>query len=121
MTTGRCCRALRAAAFTATCVLLAATGHILMSGSPIAGPGLVAAFAVTGTAAWALAGRERGTATAIATAATVTAQAGLHAVLSLSIERSCGHARLRGVDEFEGLLVDEPRGERRTRAGDDHR
>ncbi|MFF4180000.1 hypothetical protein [Streptomyces sp. NPDC001750] len=82
MTTGRCCRALRAAIFAATCVLLAATGHILMSGSPIAGPGLAAAFAVTGTAAWALAVRERGTATV--TAATVTAQAGLHAAFSLS-------------------------------------
>lgn len=96
MTTGRCCRALRAATFAATCVVLAATAHILMSGSPIARSGLVAAFVVTGTAAWALAGRERGTVTV--TAATVTVQAGLHAAFSLS--QSLTAPRQPGVSVF---------------------
>ncbi|MEU1276775.1 hypothetical protein [Streptomyces sp. NPDC005805] len=73
---------MRAATFAATCVLLAAVGHILMSGAPVAWPGLAVAFAVTGTAAWALTGRERGA--GAVTAATVAVQAGLHSAFSLA-------------------------------------
>lgn len=44
MTAGRCSRTLRAAVFAVVCVLLAALGHVLMSGSEVPawalGPGL---------------------------------------------------------------------------------
>ncbi|MDK1473155.1 hypothetical protein QNO07_06925 [Streptomyces sp. 549] len=82
MTSGRSCRAVRAATFAATCVLLAAVGHLFMSGAPVAWPGLATAFAVTGAAAWSLTGRER-TLGAV-TAATIAVQAGLHAAFSLT-------------------------------------
>ncbi|WP_432247220.1 hypothetical protein ACRAR1_03835 [Streptomyces sanyensis] len=82
MTTGRWCRAARAAMFAATCVVLAAVGHILMSGSPVGPGGLAAALAVTGALAWLLGGRER-TPGAV-TGATVAVQAGLHAAFSLA-------------------------------------
>ncbi|WP_345260912.1 hypothetical protein [Streptomyces hundungensis] len=53
-------RTLRAAMFAALCVALAAVGHAAMSGHDIPIPVLLAAFAVTGTAAWCAAGRRRG-------------------------------------------------------------
>lgn len=53
-------RAARAAMFAAICVLLAALGHALMSGTPIPGWALVTSFAGVGTAAWFVADRERG-------------------------------------------------------------
>ncbi|MFD9248212.1 hypothetical protein ACFV0D_41155, partial [Streptomyces sp. NPDC059556] len=60
MTPGRCSRGVRAAMFAAVCVLLAATGHILMSGQGVPAWTLAVAFAATVSAAWFLAGRERG-------------------------------------------------------------
>ncbi|MDF6017211.1 hypothetical protein [Streptomyces sp. JH34] len=77
MKPGRCHRAVRAALFAAVCVLLAATGHVLMSGTPVPGWVLFAALAGTTAAAWFLAGRERGV-LAVTTAA-VAAQTALHA------------------------------------------
>ncbi|MFF1277573.1 hypothetical protein ACFVZC_29885 [Streptomyces marokkonensis] len=75
-------RAVRAVAFGAVCVTLAATGHILMSGEAVPGRAMVAAFMGTVVGAWALAGRERGP--LAVTAMTVTAQAALHAGFSLA-------------------------------------
>jgi hypothetical protein len=46
--------------FAAVCVLLAALGHVLMSGTDVPGWALAAGLAVTGAAGWCLAGRERG-------------------------------------------------------------
>ncbi|WP_327435465.1 hypothetical protein OG279_02070 [Streptomyces sp. NBC_01201] len=77
MKPGRGSRAARAALFAAVCVLLAATGHVLMSGVPVSGRVLFAALAGTTAAAWVLAGRERGL--LAVTAAAVAAQTALHA------------------------------------------
>ncbi|ANS62447.1 hypothetical protein SLINC_0223 [Streptomyces lincolnensis] len=57
---GRCARTLRAEVFAAVCVLLAAVGHVLMSGTTVPWWALTAGLAVTGGAGWSLAGRERG-------------------------------------------------------------
>ncbi|MGW3322842.1 hypothetical protein [Streptomyces virginiae] len=68
--------------FAALCVLLAATGHLLMSGAPVPWWALSVAFPGTAATAWALAGRERGL-LAVTTAA-VAVQAVLHAGFTLS-------------------------------------
>ncbi|MEO3973866.1 hypothetical protein [Streptomyces sp. CAU 1734] len=73
---------MRAAVFAAVCVLPAAVGHVLMSGTAVPWQGVVTAFAVTAAVAAALAGRERGLLSV--TAAAVTVQAGLHAAFSFS-------------------------------------
>ncbi|MGW0753667.1 hypothetical protein [Streptomyces sp. NPDC002587] len=82
MTPGLLFRAVRAAMFAAVCVLLTATGHILMSGTAVPWWALSAAFAATAVTAWTLAGRERGLLTV--TAAAVAVQAALHAGFSLA-------------------------------------
>ncbi|MFF8812605.1 hypothetical protein [Streptomyces pactum] len=75
-------RALRAAVFAAVCVLPAALGHAVMSGSAVPWWTVAAGFAVTGGGAWALAGRERGPLAVIAV--TVGAQVLLHNAFSLA-------------------------------------
>ncbi|MET9542247.1 hypothetical protein ABZY16_32900 [Streptomyces sp. NPDC006553] len=82
MTPGRCSRGVRAAMFAAVCVLLAATGHILMSGQGVPAWTLSLAFAATVAVAWVLAGRERGL--LAVTAATVGVQSALHTAFSWS-------------------------------------
>ncbi|NGO73616.1 hypothetical protein [Streptomyces boncukensis] len=82
MTTDRAVRAGRAAVFAAVCVLLAAVGHAAMSGTPLPWWALCGSFAVTGAAAWPLAGRERSR-TAV-TLAAVLVQAVLHSAFALS-------------------------------------
>ncbi|MFF9838762.1 hypothetical protein [Streptomyces sp. NPDC013740] len=71
---------MRAALFAAVCVLLAATGHVLMSGQHLSGRALGLAFAGTTVAAWTLAGRERDLLSV--TAAAVTVQGLLHVAFS---------------------------------------
>ncbi|MFG2640679.1 hypothetical protein ACGFYP_06850 [Streptomyces sp. NPDC048370] len=68
--------------FAAACVLLTATGHVLMSDTSVPGWALAAAFAATGGAAWCLAGRERGPVGI--TAAAVAVQGALHTCFSLA-------------------------------------
>ncbi|MFJ3583436.1 hypothetical protein ACIPPS_14545 [Streptomyces sp. NPDC090127] len=68
--------------FAAACVLLTATGHVLMSDASVPWWALAAAFAATGGAAWWLAGRERGP-VAVTVAALVT-QSALHTCFSLA-------------------------------------
>lgn len=82
MTQGRCCRAVRAAMFAATCVLLASLAHILMTGTAVPWWALAAASVTTGALAWILAERERGLVTV--TSATVAVQAALHTAFSLA-------------------------------------
>ncbi|MEU7042431.1 hypothetical protein AB0A77_15385 [Streptomyces varsoviensis] len=53
-------RALRAALFTALCVLLSATTHVLLSGAPLPVATVAALSAAVFVIAYALAGRERG-------------------------------------------------------------
>ncbi|WP_327276916.1 hypothetical protein OG609_37815 [Streptomyces sp. NBC_01224] len=82
MTPGRCCRAVRAAVFAATCVLLAALGHVLMSGTAVPWWAMAAAFAATAATAWFLSGSERGV--LAVTSMMVAAQAALHTGFSLA-------------------------------------
>ncbi|MFJ3673492.1 hypothetical protein ACIPSE_44295 [Streptomyces sp. NPDC090106] len=82
MTAGWCSRTIRAAVFAAVCVLLAALGHVLMSGTDLPAWALGAGVAGTGTLGWCLAGRERGLPTVVTVV--VTAQTTLHWSFSLA-------------------------------------
>ncbi|GAA2928053.1 hypothetical protein GCM10020221_24980 [Streptomyces thioluteus] len=73
---------MRAAVFAAVCVLLAALGHALMSGTDVPWWAVAAALSGTGGCAWFLAGRERGP--LLVTLATVGAQTGLHFFFTLA-------------------------------------
>ncbi|WP_237291340.1 hypothetical protein [Streptomyces sp. Sge12] len=68
--------------FAALCVLLAATGHLLMSGAAVPWWALAVALPGTAATAWALAGRERGL--PAVTAAAVAVQAVLHTGFTLA-------------------------------------
>ncbi|MFE7649154.1 hypothetical protein [Streptomyces phaeoluteigriseus] len=87
MTAGWCSRTLRAAVFAAVCVLLAALGHVLMSGSRVPWWTLAAGAAATGAVGWCLAGRERGL--PLVVSVVVAAQTALHSAFSLA--RSGAH------------------------------
>ncbi|MFF2126064.1 hypothetical protein ACFVW1_11745 [Streptomyces olivochromogenes] len=82
MTAGWCSRTVRAAVFAVVCVLLAALGHVMMSGGTVPWWALGASGAVVGGAGWCLAGRERGL--PLIVSAVVAAQAVLHSVFSLA-------------------------------------
>ncbi|MFF8673904.1 hypothetical protein [Streptomyces sp. NPDC015242] len=82
MTAGWGARATRAAVFAAVCVVLAALGHVMMSGDHVPVPVLLAGWAATGTAGWCLAGRERGLRLVVAVA--VVVQTALHTAFSLA-------------------------------------
>ncbi|MDL2081463.1 hypothetical protein QNN03_34030 [Streptomyces sp. GXMU-J15] len=90
MTAGRCTRAFRAAVFAAVCVLLAALGHVLMSGSHVPAWALAAAVAATGAVGWLLGGRERGL--PLVVTVVVAAQSGLHSGFSWAQSVSSGTA-----------------------------
>lgn len=81
MTAGWGARAGRAAVFAAVCVVLAALGHVMMSGDHVPLWTLVAGWAVTGAVGWGLAGRERGL--PLITGVAVVAQTVLHSAFSL--------------------------------------
>ncbi|MFJ9539839.1 hypothetical protein ACIRPX_21575 [Streptomyces sp. NPDC101225] len=76
MTVRGWCRAVRAGVFAAVCVLLAAVGHVTMSGISVPWWAMAAGAAVTGTTGWLMAGRERGRASVVAVV--TAAQAVLH-------------------------------------------
>ncbi|MGW0910970.1 hypothetical protein ACWD1Z_04345 [Streptomyces sp. NPDC002784] len=80
MTAGWGTRTTRAAVFAAVCVLLAALGHVLMSGSHVPAWTLAAGVAGAGAVGWCLAGRERGL--PLVVTVVVAAQTGLHSVFS---------------------------------------
>ncbi|MFC9679618.1 hypothetical protein [Streptomyces sp. NPDC056948] len=80
MTAGWCARMVRAAVFAAVCLLLAAVGHVLMSGSTVPSWTLAAGFAVTSGVGWVLAGRERGF--PLIVSVVVVAQGALHSAFS---------------------------------------
>ncbi|MEU6555719.1 hypothetical protein ABZ915_36545 [Streptomyces sp. NPDC046915] len=88
MTAGWGARAVRAAVFAAVCVLLAALGHVLMSGSSVPAWALTAGAAGTGAASWCLAGRERSL--PLIVAAVVAVQTVLHEAFSLTQPASAG-------------------------------
>ncbi|MET7320235.1 hypothetical protein [Streptomyces sp. NPDC005549] len=82
MTTGPGMRTGRAAVFAAVCVLLTALAHSLMSTPSVPWWALGAGAAATGSAAWLLAGSERGRVTVVGVA--IAAQAALHSLFSLA-------------------------------------
>ncbi|MFF2206289.1 hypothetical protein [Streptomyces sp. NPDC058145] len=82
MTTGWCSRTVRAAVFAAVCVLLAALGHIVMSGTAVPWWALAAGAVATGGTAWRLSDRERGP--LLVVSITVAAQAVLHSSFALA-------------------------------------
>ncbi|WP_405686952.1 hypothetical protein [Streptomyces sp. NBC_00057] len=90
MSAGWCSRTIRAAVFAAVCVLLAALGHVMMSGSYVPAWALAAGVAVTGAVGWCLAGRERGLPMVVAVV--VAAQTALHWAFSLAQSASGGSA-----------------------------
>lgn len=88
MTAGWGVRTMRAAVFAAVCVLLAALGHVLMSGSTVPWWTMTAGFAATTGVGWCLAGRERGL--ALVVPAAVVAQGALHSAFSLAQSAASG-------------------------------
>ncbi len=78
--------------FAAVCVLLAALGHALMSGTDVPWWAIAAALSGTGGCAWFLAGRERGP--LLITLATVGAQTALHFFFTLAqhVSEAAGRA-----------------------------
>ncbi len=76
MTAGWGTRAIRAVVFSAVCVLLAALGHVLMSGSTVSWWTIAAGFVATSGVGWCLAGRERGLTLVVSAAG--LAQGALH-------------------------------------------
>ncbi|MGW3494316.1 hypothetical protein [Streptomyces sp. NPDC001020] len=96
MTAGWCARTIRAAVFAAVCVLLAALGHVLMSGSDVPVWALAAGVTVTGAAGWCLAGRERGL--PLIVVVVVAAQTVLHEAFSWAQSASGGSASTRMSD-----------------------
>lgn len=79
-------RAVRAALFAVVCVTLAAVGHSSMSAHQLPALTLLGAFAVTGAAAWAAAGRRRGAPTIAG--ALFGLQGALHLLFSLAGSRA---------------------------------
>ncbi|MEU4928634.1 hypothetical protein AB0G54_19305 [Streptomyces yokosukanensis] len=82
MSPGWCSRTIRAAVFAACCVLLAALGHVMMSGTAVPWWAMTAGLVVTGGAAWPLTDRERGPFLVVSIA--VAAQTVLHSSFALA-------------------------------------
>ncbi|WP_345942185.1 hypothetical protein [Streptomyces sp. SID2888] len=88
MSVSRLSRASRAAMFAAVCVVLAAVGHVWMSGTPLPWPVLALAAVGTALTGWLFAAEERRRRTVVAL--TFTVQACLHVAFTLS--QSLAHA-----------------------------
>ncbi|MGW0945040.1 hypothetical protein ACWD4O_21155 [Streptomyces sp. NPDC002623] len=97
MAAGWCSRTLRAALFAAVCVLLAALGHVMMSGSEVPAWALAASVALTGATGWSLAGRERGL--PLIVTVVLAAQTVLHTAFSLTERQpSAGAVEIDSMD-----------------------
>ncbi|WP_018567804.1 hypothetical protein [Streptomyces sp. PsTaAH-124] len=90
MSVSRVSRLSRAAMFAAVCVVLAAAGHVLMSGSPLPWPVLALALLGTALAGWAFAGSERRRGTVVVL--TLAVQTCLHVVFTLAQSAAHGSA-----------------------------
>lgn len=90
--------------FAAVCVLLAALGHALMSGTTVPWWAVAVALCGTGSGAWFLAGRERGP--LLITLATVGAQTGLHFFFALAQNVVVNTARAARLGLDPGMPVD---------------
>ncbi|WP_157916339.1 hypothetical protein [Streptomyces xinghaiensis] len=91
---GSLTRLLRAALFAAVSVVLAATGHAVMSGHDIPFPALLAAFGITGTVAWLAGGRRRGVLSIAGTLLAV--QTVLHLIFTDGPGTAAAHPRTPG-------------------------
>ncbi|TQE16842.1 hypothetical protein Sipo8835_42730 [Streptomyces ipomoeae] len=88
--------------FAAVCVLLAALGHVMMSGSHVPWWAMVAGAAATGTVGWSLAGRERGL--PLIVSVVVAAQTALHSGFSWAQSSSpTGAGVVEGMASTGGL------------------
>ncbi|MGW5101424.1 hypothetical protein [Streptomyces sp. NPDC004100] len=94
MTAGWCFRTVRAAVFAAVCVLFAALGHVLVSGTGVETWALVLGAVVTGGVGWCLAGRERGL--PLIVTLVMAAQTGLHTAFSYAPSGAGGAASMGG-------------------------
>ncbi|MFE9680384.1 hypothetical protein [Streptomyces sp. NPDC006285] len=107
MTVGWGVRTARAAVFAAVCVLLAALGHVLMSGSAVPWWTVAGGYAVTGGVGWCLAGRERGL--SLVVSVSVVAQGALHTVFAEAHpaggDTGMSHAPHAGHAEHAGHAV----------------
>ncbi|WP_303331591.1 hypothetical protein [Streptomyces sp. NA02950] len=83
-------------------MLLAALGHAVMSGTGVPWWAIGVAVLVTGGAAWAVAGRERGP--LLITAATVGAQSALHMGFTRAQELTAGAAGAAGSTPGAGAM-----------------
>ncbi|AOR35997.1 hypothetical protein BFF78_37525 [Streptomyces fodineus] len=107
MTAGWCARAIRAAVFAAMCVLLAALGHVLMSGSDVPAWALAAGGAVTGAVGWSLAGRERGLpliVTVVVAAQTVLHEAFSYAQSTSGTSDGSASMDMSGMDAMDSSM-----------------
>ncbi|WP_069773445.1 hypothetical protein [Streptomyces sp. LUP30] len=103
MTAGRGVRTVRAAVFAAVCVLLAALGHVLMSGSTVPWWTMSAGFAATSAVGWTLAGRERGLPTVVSVV--VLAQGALHSGFSWSRPTASGSGTGPSAQSVNGMSM----------------
>ncbi len=101
MTAGWCSRTVRAAVFAAVCVLLAALGHVMMSGQHVPAWALAAGVAVTGAAGWSLTGRERGL--PLIVTAVLAAQTVLHSAFSLAQSVASGRSLSLGYGDMGSM------------------
>ncbi|MEV1053312.1 hypothetical protein ACFWZR_19855 [Streptomyces sp. NPDC059017] len=116
MTAGWCSRAVRAVVFAAVCVLLAALGHMMMSGESMPWWTPAGGFVATGGLGWALAGRERGLPSVVAVV--VAVQTALHTVFSLA--RSGAGTAGRAAPAHQGHHHTGSSGMGQTHAGATH-
>ncbi|MHA5048701.1 hypothetical protein [Streptomyces sp. SD15] len=100
MTAGWCSRTVRAAVFAVVCVLLAALGHVTMSGGVVPWWALGGSGAVIGGMGWCLAGRERGL--PLIVSSVVAAQVALHSAFSLAQSSGSSGAWGAAVSVFTG-------------------
>ncbi|GGW70097.1 hypothetical protein GCM10010320_59290 [Streptomyces caelestis] len=85
--------------FAAVCVVLAALGHVMMSGDHVPLRTLLAGWAVTGVAGWCLAGRERGL--RLVAAVAVAVQTALHSAFSLAPPAPAAGAHSLRMDSMD--------------------
>lgn len=106
MTAGWCSRTIRAAVFAAVCVLLAALGHVLMSGSDVPASALAAGTGATGAVGWCLTERERGL--PLIVAVVVAVQTVLHEAFSLaqSVTETSGSSASMDVSGMGSMHMD---------------
>ncbi|MEU4147664.1 hypothetical protein [Streptomyces parvulus] len=105
MSAGWCLRTTRAAVFAAVCVLLAALGHVMMSGLSVPWWALAAGTATCGGTGWCLARRERGL--LLVSSVVVVAQSALHEWFSYAQALSVPAASM-GAPSMDGTADDTP-------------